>query len=82
MYGLDPDEMEVRVAEHNGLCDSCGRPLAPSAYRKRLDIDHNHKTNRFRGFLCPNCNKGMGCFEDDPVLLRLAADYLERTSEE
>src|SRR5271157_999939 len=31
--------------------------------------DHNHETGKFRGILCQNCNKGLGHFQDNPLLL-------------
>ena len=38
--------------------------------------DHNHKTGKFRGILCQNCNKGLGHFQDSPILLMAAILYL------
>jgi hypothetical protein len=43
-------------------------------------VDHDHSTGELRGILCPACNKGIGHFQDDPHLLRLAIAYLERYS--
>ncbi len=40
-------------------------------------LDHNHKTKELRGVLCRACNLGLGQFYDNPVTLRLAADYLD-----
>ena len=39
---------------------------------------HAHKTGAVRALLCSNCNCGLGQFEDDPVVLRGAADYVEQ----
>jgi len=39
-------------------------------------VDHNHKTNKFRGYLCHRCNRGLGCFWDDLGRLIRAVGYL------
>lgn len=48
------------------ICDSA-EPLV---------VDHDHKTGAIRGMLCNHCNRGLGHFKDDPILLELAANYL------
>lgn len=40
-------------------------------------VDHDHKTNKFRGWLCHACNRGVGCFHDDIEYLKRAINYLE-----
>jgi hypothetical protein len=60
-------------------CDICGeleQHKLKWGGRKALARDHCHKTNRQRGFLCSNCNAGLGFFRDDPLLLGKAIDYL------
>lgn len=42
------------------------------------DVDHCHKSNKIRGYLCGSCNRALGMLRDDPVIARLAAEYLER----
>jgi hypothetical protein len=56
------------------FCECCGRP--PSA--RALANDHCHYSNVFRGWLCSNCNSGIGKLGDDiPGIVR-ALKYLCR----
>jgi Recombination endonuclease VII len=73
--GLDPDEVERRWHEHDGLCDICRQPPPTTS---RLAIEHEHKTKRFRGFACINCNLMLGHAQDDPARLLAGAAYLKR----
>ena len=41
-----------------------------------LCLDHEHLTHTFRGWLCRNCNVGLGHFRDSPEALERAAVYL------
>lgn len=65
--------VQINGGEHCGVCGK-----RPGATRK-LDKDHEHVgVGRPRGLLCWRHNKALEMFSDDPVLLRAAADYLER----
>jgi hypothetical protein len=73
VYGADYERMFKR---QGGRCAGCGgRPQ-----RRRLAIDHDHKTGKVRGLLCSTCNHELlGVAERlaDPVgTLRRLADYL------
>jgi hypothetical protein len=46
--------------------------------RRRLVGDHCHKTGRFRGIICDNCNVAMGLTGDDPNLLRALAMWIDQ----
>lgn len=78
-YGITREKFDVMFAAQNGACAVCKKPANPGVgpATQRLHIDHNHDTGRVRGLLCLNCNRALGWFQDDPQLLRRAAEYLE-----
>lgn len=55
------------------FCEICGD--LPQ-YRS-MALDHCHKTNKFRGWLCGRCNGGLGLLGDNLESLRRAVKYLE-----
>jgi len=40
-------------------------------------LDHCHKEDEFRGWLCHKCNRGLGCFDDSKQKLSNAITYLK-----
>jgi hypothetical protein len=73
LYRLTEADYDQILNHQNGVCAISGR--LPGA--TRLHTDHDHQTGLIRGLLSPFINKGLAYFEDDPYLLRQAADYLE-----
>lgn len=55
----------------HGLCEICGK-------ESRMCLDHDHATGKARGWLCRQCNSGIGFLKDDPVILQKAIEYLGR----
>jgi Recombination endonuclease VII len=47
--------------------------------KRALHLDHCHLTGVFRGWLCSECNFGIGKFKDSSDLLIAAARYLRNT---
>lgn len=82
-YGLIPTQLKDLLRSHSGRCDICGEVESwqgrTQARINKLSIDHDHATGAIRGFLCAHCNHAIGKFQDDPQLLRRAAEYLERS---
>ena len=72
-YGITAVQFDAMVEEQGGVCALC-------RVRKPDHVDHDHLTGAVRGVLCSCCNQGLGNFRDDAATLRLAADYLERTT--
>ena len=58
-----------------GKCHSCGK--SESECDRRLSMDHDHKTGKFRGWLCTNCNSAAGMLCDSSDTALLLATYLE-----
>ena len=52
-------------------CDCCGTLLTQT-----VCYDHDHETGRFRGWLCHNCNSGIGKLGDDLEGVLKAVTYL------
>ena len=77
-HGVTASERDAMVTAQNGLCLICHEALVLEG-KGRSVVDHDHASGKVRGILCAICNRGVGCFHDDPGRLRDAADYLERT---
>lgn len=59
------------------LCEACGR--VPRSI-KGMNLDHDHKTGKFRGWLCSHCNRGLGLSGDTRESLVRMIAYLDRSS--
>lgn len=75
-FGITQDQYELMLSEQHGVCKICGQKD-----NRRLAVDHCHQTGNVRGLLCRHCNTAIGLFDDDPSLLRKAANYLESTKD-
>jgi len=66
---------QLRKSHPKPSCNTC--EICKSNH-KQLVLDHDHKTNKFRGWICSNCNTGLGNFEDEIDRLQKAMDYLNK----
>jgi hypothetical protein len=84
-YGIEWEQYERMLAAQGGVCAICGKP--PKGGRTssgRLHVDHDHACcpgmkscgKCIRGLLCSNCNRGIGCLQDDPAILTAALRYV------
>jgi len=63
-YGLTFEQYNKILKRQNYECAICGKTEKEN--KRRLAVDHSHKTNFIRGLLCVYCNnKLMGCLCDD-----------------
>jgi len=72
-YGISVEQYE-EMSKYG--CQICGKY---NSHGRKLHVDHDHKTKHVRGVLCDPCNRGLGTFFDDPILLEAAASYLRST---
>lgn len=57
-----------------GFCEACGKVQVG----RHLSVDHDHTTDKFRGWLCNGCNAALGHVRDSIAGLRLLIAYLEK----
>lgn len=74
-YGITLEQYNKMFAAQNGCCAICGTHQVE--FKKAFAVDHDHATGVVRSLLCVNCNVGVGCFRDNPEILKAAIDYLE-----
>lgn len=58
----------------SGHCPICDK------YTENWILDHCHLDLEFRGYICNDCNLGLGKFGDDIEILKKAIKYLKRKS--
>lgn len=59
------------------FCEICG---SKGGKRNGIVVDHNHKTGKFRGWLCSNCNTIIGLSDEDTKRLHKIIDYINENS--
>ena len=75
-YGLEKEDYERILEDQDNKCKICDKEFDSNGQCTKLHIDHCHDSDEVRGFLCNNCNIGLGYFRDDPKILQSAAEYL------
>jgi hypothetical protein len=79
-YGITIEQYNEILVKQEGLCAICdstfNRINGKTKKLEPLSVDHCHATGRIRGLLCFKCNIGLGYFQDNPILLIKAIEYL------
>jgi hypothetical protein len=78
-YGISADEADEILAAQNGRCAICCTPATDRL--ASMHLDHDHDTGAIRGFLCIDCNHGLGKLRDSADLLLRALVYLRQRQE-
>ena len=85
-FGITVEELNKfieKYLEKNGqFCDICGREASMVGKlklkgKRRLVVDHDHKSGKLRSIICDMCNIGLGMFEDNIENMEKAIEYLK-----
>lgn len=72
--GWTPESVEKAKKEQNNCCAICSKEFIRTPH-----ADHKHAIPPIpRGLLCSSCNQALGLFQDSSVILRIAAQYIEK----
>lgn len=86
IFGLTQEEYDLILEIQNNRCAVCKKLPNTINYKSNklqpLSVDHCHKAEKegkmiVRGFLCQNCNFGIGFFDDSIENLRNAIKYIQ-----
>ena len=77
-FGADPELYFKLFQEQHGVCYICHKDNGVTKYgvKRKLSIDHCHKTHQIRGLLCNKCNSWLGRIEDNIEAARRVLAYL------
>lgn len=75
-YGLTVEQVEFTFGSQGRKCGICGAD-EPGGRFNLWQIDHDHKTGKFRGVLCWRCNQLLGYARDSIQILGLSMKYLK-----
>jgi hypothetical protein len=70
-FGLSVEEYTKLLASQKERCAIC-----KGKDKRKLCVDHCHKTNKVRQLLCDRCNRLLGIANDNKGLLKLVIKYL------
>ena len=75
-YGITIEQYNEIYNKQEGKCAVCGQHQ--DSLKQKLAVDHDHKTGKVRGLLCNKCNRNLGSFNDDIIILARAIEYLKK----
>ncbi len=84
-FGINREQYNAKLWQQYNGCAVCGKEETSldgkTGVRKRLAIDHNHKTGKIRDLLCWRCNTVIGKIDEDIKLLQAMIDYITKHKE-
>jgi hypothetical protein len=75
-FGITSEQYTEMFIKQNGCCAICNKNQ--NEFKRKLAVDHDHKTGKIRGLLCSNCNTILGKLNDNSETLLNAIQYLNK----
>lgn len=75
-FGITLDQYNKMFEEQQGCCAICGKHQ--TEFKRRLAVDHNHKTGKVRALLCDKCNWALGMLNEKVCVMKNMILYLEK----
>ena len=80
-YKLTVAGWDELYKKQGGVCAICRQPetvVDPrTGTRKKLSVDHDHKTDMVRSLLCVRCNRTLGFVNEDLAILDAMSSYVK-----
>lgn len=70
-FGITVEEYDAMLQKQNRVCYVC-----KNTQKRRLHVDHNHKTGAIRRLLCSGCNSALGHVREDIDRLTGLINYI------
>ena len=74
-YGITLDDYHSMLQEQNYCCAICNEHV--DTMRRRLSVDHDHKTGYVRKLLCDHCNTALGLLKESEEIIVSMLSYLK-----
>lgn len=71
---INPEQKKLFQRPDTLICPICG-DLVKGSYAR---LDHSHETGDVRGWICDNCNTGLGKLKESVAVLRRAINWIEK----
>ena len=75
-YGITLEQYNSMFDEQKGCCYICHKNQ--SECKRKLNVDHNHKTGRVRALLCGGCNSMIAHSKENVDTLLAGVEYLRK----
>lgn len=75
-YGITIIEYNKLFIKQEGMCAICEKHQKD--IKRRLCVDHCHKTGKVRGLLCGRCNTAAGLLDESTGIMKKMIEYLKK----
>lgn len=73
-FGITLNQYNVLRVKQDHKCAVCAKH--ESQFKRKLAVDHCHKTGKIRGLLCSNCNTALGLLKENIASILNLKNYL------